>query len=170
MCSLLGVVLIARPAALFGERAAEADGALPVLELIDIAGLNITASLRAPNSTLPGSVDAGMGNGGAGPDVTPSERLLAVGCVNLDLASGAVECLLRCLGCSVALVGVLGATGACEFLVISFCSSLGLLMLLSDTSTRAIGSRTHPLHNLVAFSTLSVALASIAYVPPIVAH
>ncbi|KAF8906965.1 EamA-like transporter family-domain-containing protein [Gymnopilus junonius] len=91
--SLVGVVLIARPAALFGSSSyvPPADG---------VEGVTV------PNS--------GMEKG------TPRDRLIAVG---------------------VALIGVLGATGA-------------------YISIRAIGKRAHPLHSMTFFSAYCVIISS----------
>ncbi|KDR72929.1 hypothetical protein GALMADRAFT_252278 [Galerina marginata CBS 339.88] len=96
--SLVGVVLIARPAAIFGSptHVPSADG--------------INELVPAPMS--------GAEKG------TPRDRLIAVG---------------------VALVGVLGATGA-------------------YTSIRAIGKRAHPLHSMSFFSVLCVAISSIGMI------
>ncbi|KAI0072258.1 DUF6-domain-containing protein [Panus rudis PR-1116 ss-1] len=94
LCSLLGVVLIARPEFIFGRQAA--DGIVHPVE-----GVDSDSPIR---------------------EVTPAQRLAAVG---------------------VALIGVLGATGA-------------------YTTIRAIGKRAHPMHNLVSFSTQCVIVASIA--------
>ncbi|KAF7986785.1 hypothetical protein HWV62_20396 [Athelia sp. TMB] len=88
LCSLVGVVLIARPTFIFGAAA----------------------------------VDGGTGDEHG----TPAERLGAVG---------------------VALIGVLGATGA-------------------YTTLRAIGKRAHPLHSLVGFSTWCVIVSCIGCAPP----
>ncbi|KAF9478764.1 DUF6-domain-containing protein [Pholiota conissans] len=93
LVSLIGVVLIARPSAIFG------DVHVPEVPSID-DGISVPAD----------SAEKG----------TPRDRLIAVG---------------------VALVGVLGATGAC------------------DTSIRAIGKRAHPLHSLTFFSTLCVVVS-----------
>jgi len=93
LCSLLGVVLIARPEFIFG-RAAH-DDIFPIDAVPDVT--------------------IGI------PTVTPAQRLGAVG---------------------VALIGVLGATGA-------------------YTSIRAIGRRAHPMHNLVSFSSQCVIVSTI---------
>ncbi|KAG2002526.1 integral to membrane protein [Coprinopsis cinerea AmutBmut pab1-1] len=99
--SLLGVVLIARPASLFGG---SSNSALEVPG-DDSAGTPIS---------LPADDDG----------VTPAQRLLAVG---------------------VALLGVLGATGA-------------------YTTIRAIGKRAHPLHVLTSFSSQCVIVAAIGMI------
>ncbi|TCD70378.1 hypothetical protein EIP91_003730 [Steccherinum ochraceum] len=96
LCSLFGVILIARPQSIFGNASLEDDIPYPldenVGEIIDIT------------------------------TVTPEQRLVAVG---------------------VALIGVLGATGA-------------------YTTIRAVGKRAHPMHNLVSFSTQCVIVSTIA--------
>ncbi|PPQ88433.1 hypothetical protein CVT25_011537 [Psilocybe cyanescens] len=97
--SLIGVVLIARPAAIFGEMAHLPQG----------AGVD-------GSSGMPSAAPAEKG--------TPKERLVAVG---------------------VALLGVLGATGA-------------------YTSIRAIGKRAHPLHSMTFFSAWCVIISAIAMV------
>jgi len=86
--SLVGVVLIARPEALFNTSTAD--------------GVIYGMTQRSPDN------------------VSPSQRLIAVG---------------------VALIGVLGSTGA-------------------YTSVRAIGKRAHALHNITSFSVQSVLVAS----------
>ncbi|KAF4621973.1 hypothetical protein D9613_009250 [Agrocybe pediades] len=91
--SLVGVVLIARPAALFGSHTVPEGGSAP-----------------------PGVDAAEKG--------TPRDRLIAVG---------------------VALIGVLGATGA-------------------YTSIRAIGKRAHPLHSMTFFSSLCVLISTIGLI------
>ncbi|KIY62820.1 hypothetical protein CYLTODRAFT_426626 [Cylindrobasidium torrendii FP15055 ss-10] len=101
VCSLFGVILIARPAALFGFMANEPDV------------LSVDASPSADE------LDAMNGLEGAG--VTQEQRLIAVG---------------------VALLGVVGATGA-------------------YTSIRAIGTRAHALHSLASFSLQSTIVAAI---------
>ncbi|KAJ7576929.1 drug/metabolite transporter superfamily [Mycena floridula] len=95
--SFFGVVLIARPAFLFGHFHAVTPSPTPTLE----------DYLRA-----------------RAVDVTPEQRLVAVG---------------------VALVGVLGSTGA-------------------YTSIRAIGTRAHPIHMMSSFSFQCVVVSSIAMV------
>ncbi|KAI0048180.1 DUF6-domain-containing protein, partial [Auriscalpium vulgare] len=96
LCSFFGVILIARPAAIFGSKTAQ------------------------------------QGDVGETDLVTPHQRLVAVG---------------------VALIGVLGATGA-------------------YTSIRAIGKRAHPLHSLTFFSSQCVVVASAAMIvlriPPVI--
>ncbi|KAF7986786.1 hypothetical protein HWV62_20398 [Athelia sp. TMB] len=92
LCSLVGVVLIARPTFLFGAAA----------------------------------VDGGTGDGHG----TPAKRLVAVG---------------------VALIGVLGATGVSQRVLIGH----------ADTTLRAIGKRAHPLHNLVGFCMWCVVVSGI---------
>ncbi|CCM00212.1 uncharacterized protein FIBRA_02240 [Fibroporia radiculosa] len=92
LCSLVGVILIARPTILFGGGST------------DIASdPDVILDSRSPSVIVASSV-------------TPAQRLSAV---------------------SVALLGVLGATGA-------------------YTSIRAIGKRAHPMHNIVGFSTQCV--------------
>ncbi|KAH8105246.1 EamA-like transporter family-domain-containing protein [Cristinia sonorae] len=93
LCSLFGVVLIARPQSIFGSASLE-----DVIPLDESAG-----DMMA---------------------VTPAQRLTAVG---------------------VALIGVLGATGA-------------------YTTIRAIGKQAHPMHNLVSFSTQCVIVSTIAMI------
>lgn len=39
-----------------------------------------------------------------------------------------------------------------------------ILTVLPDTTIRAIGKRAHPMHNLVAFSTLCVVVSTVACV------
>ncbi|KJA16060.1 hypothetical protein HYPSUDRAFT_47806 [Hypholoma sublateritium FD-334 SS-4] len=94
LVSLIGVVLIARPTALFGDVHAP--------KMPAIAG---------DSSQLPGDL-AEKG--------TPRDRLIAVG---------------------MAMIGVIGATGA-------------------YTSIRAIGKRAHPLHSLTSFSLLCVVVST----------
>lgn len=82
MCSLVGVVLIARPAFLFGERAATEDEALPALELVEFGGMNITGStnlVELNTTSLLEMTDVGTGV----IEALPSERLIAVGWVVL---------------------------------------------------------------------------------------
>ncbi|KAI0694045.1 EamA-like transporter family-domain-containing protein [Cytidiella melzeri] len=86
LCSLVGVILIARPAFLFGK--------------------------ASQDMTLADGTGDAIGGTGMELIATPSQRLGAVG---------------------VAMLGVLGATGA-------------------YTTIRAIGTRAHPMHNLVSFS------------------
>ncbi|KIM44306.1 hypothetical protein M413DRAFT_378913 [Hebeloma cylindrosporum] len=93
--SLIGVILIARPTALFGNG-----------QVRDISAISGPTSMD--------SAEKG----------TPRDRLIAVG---------------------VALVGVLGATGA-------------------YTTLRAIGKRAHPLHSLTFFSTLCVIISIIGMI------
>ncbi|KAI0776960.1 DUF6-domain-containing protein [Trametes elegans] len=100
LTSLLGVVLIARPAFLFGQH----HHPNPVMD-IDMG--DIVEGTH-------GEVDGAM-------IVTPAQRVAAVG---------------------VALLGVLGSTGA-------------------YTTIRAIGKRAHPLHNLVSFSSQCVIVATV---------
>ncbi|KII84765.1 hypothetical protein PLICRDRAFT_126632 [Plicaturopsis crispa FD-325 SS-3] len=92
-CSLLGVVLIARPPFLFGAQPPS---------ISDV-----------PSTEFPSDIDGPAG-------VTPAERMAAVG---------------------VAMIGVLGATGA-------------------YTTLRAVGSRAHPLHSLTSFSLQCVVAAT----------
>ncbi|KAI0316295.1 EamA-like transporter family-domain-containing protein [Amylostereum chailletii] len=95
LCSFVGVVLIARPAFLFGSAA-----------------------------HIPAVTDEDTALGPPSEKGTPAQRLIAVG---------------------VALIGVVGATGA-------------------YTSIRAIGKRAHPLHSLAFFSSQSVVVASIGMI------
>ncbi|KAG6828957.1 hypothetical protein H0H92_006184 [Tricholoma furcatifolium] len=69
--------------------------------------------------------------------VTPEQRLMAVGC---------------------AMLGVLGATGACKHL-----SAMRLRPLIFglDTSIAAMGKRAHPMHAMLAFSSQSTIVAGI---------
>ncbi|TFK18110.1 hypothetical protein FA15DRAFT_628299 [Coprinopsis marcescibilis] len=97
LTSMLGVILIARPASLFGKA--------------ENPDLEVPIDFASPMMTIP-------------KEVSPSQRLWAVG---------------------VALIGVLGATGA-------------------YTSLRAIGKRAHPLHALTSFSTQCVIVASVAMI------
>ncbi|EKM52076.1 uncharacterized protein PHACADRAFT_262535 [Phanerochaete carnosa HHB-10118-sp] len=99
-CSLVGVILIARPPFLFGSTA-EVPSASPD----------------------PGEAGSGPAlNGAMTSQVTASQRLGAVG---------------------VSILGALGATGV-------------------YTIIRAIGTRAHPLHNIVAFSSQCVIVSTIA--------
>ncbi|KIP02015.1 hypothetical protein PHLGIDRAFT_96431 [Phlebiopsis gigantea 11061_1 CR5-6] len=100
LCSLFGVILIARPASLFGR----------VAELPDVTLSDGTGNLVEDISLTP--------------HVTQAQRLVAVG---------------------VALLGVLGATGA-------------------YTTIRAIGKRAHPLHNITYFSSLCVIVSTISMI------
>ncbi|KAF8151749.1 EamA-like transporter family-domain-containing protein [Crassisporium funariophilum] len=98
LVSLVGVVLIARPTALFGA-AAHAPDSLPITDV---------------GIVLADNAEKG----------TPTERLIAVG---------------------VALIGVLGATGA-------------------YTSIRAIGKRAHPLHSMTFFSVNCVVVSTLGMI------
>ncbi|KAF8910284.1 hypothetical protein CPB85DRAFT_693294 [Mucidula mucida] len=100
LCSLLGVVLIARPAFLFGHLSSTPDVS-PVEDGVPSPEDDVSVAIA-----------------------TAEQRLIAVG---------------------VALVGVLGATGA-------------------YTTVRAIGMRAHALHSLASFSAQSVIVASIGMI------
>lgn len=91
-------------------------------------------------------------------EVTPEQRLIAVGYV----ASLAISIQFSWPTYRVALIGVLGATGACEpsFIQSNFFRPMWFII---DTSLRAIGKRAHPLHSLVMFSFYSVVVASIGW-------
>ncbi|KAF8647966.1 hypothetical protein AX16_006428 [Volvariella volvacea WC 439] len=105
LISLLGVVLIARPTAIFGNH----------------TDLNLQSNLDAAfgnDATLELSTVIPTDK------VTPTERLIAVG---------------------VAMLGVVGATGA-------------------YTTLRAIGKRAHTLHSLVSFSSQCVIVSSIGMI------
>lgn len=64
---------------------------------------------------------------------------------------------------SIALLGVLGATGACKQPRLS--SYLTRVNLIDpDTTLRAIGKRAHPLHAMTSFSAQCVVVSIIGYV------
>ena len=98
-------------------------------------------------------------------DVTPAQRLAAVGYVSFCTSSIIICRTHHYLShrCSVALIGVLGATGACT------CSPFDARIspfiashYFADTTIRAIGKRAHPLHNLVSFSSQCVIVSTVA--------
>lgn len=86
-------------------------------------------------------------------EVTPAQRLSAVGYVILSFLITEMV-LTKPVFYSMSLIGVLGATGACKYSrSYSFLHVYirEMLMLRIDTTLRAIGTRSHPMHSLVSF-------------------
>lgn len=91
MCSLAGVVLIARPEFLFGRAALETDIPIDLPAHFNATAAHLNATLTGVNGTV--ATLNGNGPGGAG--VTPAQRVMAVGCVifSEDISAFSKTCI-----------------------------------------------------------------------------
>lgn len=94
--------------------------------------------------------------------VTPTQRMLSV--MSEKISSISQKSVSHCCILSLALIGVLGLTGNCEF---AFCEESTDYFSLTHhevLSLRAIGERAHILHPVTSFSLLSVLFSTFGYV------
>jgi hypothetical protein len=92
--------------------------------------------------------------------VTPAQRLIAVGSVCFSYFFEFLS--IHLVFVRVALLGVVGSTGACSYFILP--KRKGVTTVHLDTTLRAIGKQAHPLHSMSYFSAVCVLVSTMRYV------